>query len=83
MQSSLVFLGWLGAIGSLLLSVIAFFLKLLIQDFRQLKNQLQVLRESVIRIEQEQSWIKALLESSRKKIGLAQLNFGYPTHSRP
>lgn len=55
---------------SLLLSVIAFFLKLLIQDFRQLKNQLQVLRESVIRIEQEQSWIKTLLESSRKKMDL-------------
>ena len=58
MPDTLVLLGWVGAILSLLLSVIAYFLKLLIQDFRQIRDQFQVLKEAVIRLESQQEWVK-------------------------
>ncbi|MBC6365748.1 hypothetical protein [Algoriphagus sp. AK58] len=67
MPDSLVLLGWLGALVSLLLSVIAYFLKLLIQDFRQLRDQVLVFRESLIRLEHEQSRIKSLLYNKTGK----------------
>ena len=61
MPDTLVLLGWVGAILSLLLSVIAYFLKLLIQDFRQIRDQFQVLKEAVIRLESQQEWVKSVL----------------------
>ena len=60
MPDTLVLLGWVGAILSLLLSVIAYFLKLLIQDFRQIRDQFQVLKEAVIRLESQQEWVKSV-----------------------
>ena len=61
MPDTLVLLSWVGAILSLLLSVIAYFLKLLIQDFRQIRDQFQVLKEAVIRLESQQEWVKSVL----------------------
>jgi len=49
----------------LLLSIIAYFLKLLIEDFRQMSTELSRLKESIIRLESEQVLIKSLLEKSR------------------
>lgn len=74
MPDTLVLLGWVGAILSLLLSVIAYFLKLLIQDFRQIRDQFQVLKEAVIRLESQQDWVKlAMTDKSvsrtRKAVG--------------
>ena len=61
MPDTLVLLGWVGAILSLLLSVIAYFLKLLIQDFRQIRDQFQVLKEAVVRLESQQEWFRSFL----------------------
>ncbi|PZV77577.1 hypothetical protein CLV31_12045 [Algoriphagus aquaeductus] len=61
MPDTLVLLGWVGAILSLLLSVIAYFLKLLIQDFRQIRDQFQVLKEAVVRLESQQEWVRSFL----------------------
>lgn len=74
MPDTLVLLGWVGAILSLLLSVIAYFLKLLIQDFRQIRDQFQVLKEAVIRLESQQDWVKLAMTGksvsrSRKAVG--------------
>ena len=53
---------------SLLLSVIAYFLKLLIEDFRRMSTELSRLKESVIRLESEQVVIKSLLEKYRGQL---------------
>ena len=50
---------------SLLLSVIAYFLKLLIQDFRLMGTEISRLKESIIRLQTEQALIKSLLEKYR------------------
>lgn len=51
-----------GGVIALLLSILAFFLKLLIQDIRQVGKELSKLKESVIRLESDQFLIKSLLE---------------------
>lgn len=74
MPDTLVFLGWVGAVLSLLLSVIAYFLKLLIQDFRQIRDQFLVLKEAVIRLESQQEWVRLAMVKrqslrNRKAVG--------------
>ncbi|MBN7813101.1 hypothetical protein J0A68_19255 [Algoriphagus sp. H41] len=54
-----------GGVIALLLSVIAYFLKLLMQDFRLMGTELARLKESVVRLEAEQALIKSLLEKYR------------------
>ncbi|MBN7813442.1 hypothetical protein J0A68_20975 [Algoriphagus sp. H41] len=54
-----------GGVIALLLSVIAYFLKLLIQDFKLMGTELARLKESVVRLEAEQALIKSLLEKYR------------------
>ncbi|GAA0878955.1 hypothetical protein GCM10009119_19230 [Algoriphagus jejuensis] len=54
-----------GGVIALLLSVIAYFLKLLMQDFRLMGTEMARLKESVIRLELEQAVVKALLEKYR------------------
>ena len=54
-----------GGVIALLLSVIAYFLKLLIQDFRQLNLELSKLKELFIRLEAEQLVLKTMLQRTR------------------
>ncbi|RAI85610.1 hypothetical protein LV83_03690 [Algoriphagus yeomjeoni] len=54
-----------GGVIALLLSVIAYFLKLLIQDFRQLNIELTKLKELFIRLEAEQVFLKTMLQRNR------------------
>lgn len=54
-----------GGVFGLLLSVIAYFLKLLIQDFRLMGTEISRLKESIIRLQAEQTLIKSLLEKYR------------------
>lgn len=54
-----------GGVIALLLSVIAYFLKLLIQDFRQLNSELSKLKELFIRLEAEQVVLKTMLQRTR------------------
>lgn len=54
-----------GGIVMMLLSVIAYFLKLLIQDTRQLSRELAKLKELFIRLEAEQALMKAMLQRTR------------------
>ncbi|TDQ19561.1 hypothetical protein DFQ04_1384 [Algoriphagus boseongensis] len=61
MSDTHVLLAWVGAVLSLLLSVIAFFLKLLIQDYRQIRDQFLVLKEAVIRLESKWQGLKSRL----------------------
>ena len=49
----------------LLLSVIAYFLKLLIEDTRQLKGELAKLKELFIRLEIEQDFLKNMMQRTR------------------
>ena len=53
----------------LLLSVIAYFLKLLIEDTRQLKGELAKLKELFIRLEAEQMFLKTILNQTRSPPG--------------
>ncbi|MFD2201821.1 hypothetical protein [Shivajiella indica] len=53
----------LGGISSLLLSVIAYFLRLLVQDIRDLKKDQMNLRELCIWLKAEQGHIKKEVES--------------------
>jgi hypothetical protein len=68
MSATVLFLSVVGATVSLLLSVIAYFLKLLIEDFRRMSTELSRLKESVIRLESEQVVIKSLLEKYRGQL---------------
>ena len=47
-----------GAVTMLLLSIIAYFLKLLIEDTRQLSRELAKLKELFYRLEIEQAFLK-------------------------
>ncbi|WBL43569.1 hypothetical protein PBT90_02535 [Algoriphagus halophytocola] len=49
----------------MLLSVIAYFLKLLIEDTRQLSGELAKLKELFIRLEAEQALLKNVLQRTR------------------
>lgn len=57
-----------GGVLALLLSIIAFFLKLLIQDLKQMGKELGKLKEVVVRLQSEQALIKSLLQNSHKGI---------------
>jgi hypothetical protein len=57
----------LGAFCSLLLSVIAYFLRLLVQDIRDLKREHMDLRELCIWLKAEQSQLRMYLEQGRHK----------------
>ena len=50
-----------GGVLGLLLSTIAYFLKLLIQDVREMGKDLGKLKEVVVRVQSEQTLIKSLL----------------------
>jgi hypothetical protein len=50
-----------GGVLGLLLSTIAYFLKLLIQDIREMGKDLGRLKEVVVRVQSEQTLIKSLL----------------------
>lgn len=54
-----------GGVIALLLTVIAYFLNLLIQDFRQLNKELSKLKELFIRLEAEQMVLKSILNQTR------------------
>lgn len=55
-----------GGVIALLLSIIAYFLKLLIQDLKQMSKELGKLKEVVVRLQSEQSLIKTLLQNPNK-----------------
>lgn len=57
----------LGGFCSLLLSVIAYFLRLLVQDIRDLKREHMDLRELCIWLKAEQGQLKMYLEGGRLK----------------
>jgi hypothetical protein len=57
----------LGTVVTLLLSVIAYFLKLLVQDIRDLKRDHMDLRELCIWLKAEQSNLRMYLEQGRRK----------------
>lgn len=57
----------LGGFCSLLLSVIAYFLRLLVQDIRDLKRDHMDLRELCIWLKAEQSNLRMYLEQGRRK----------------
>ncbi|WP_236033043.1 hypothetical protein [Algoriphagus pacificus] len=54
-----------GGVIALLLTVIAYFLNLLIQDFRQLNKELSKLKELFIRLEAEQILLKSMVQHTR------------------
>ena len=54
-----------GGVIALLLTVIAYFLNLLIQDFRQLNKELSKLKELFIRLEAEQMILKSVMNQTR------------------
>lgn len=57
-----------GGVVTLLLSTIAYFLKLLIEDLRQMGKELGKLKEVAVRLQSEQALIKSILQrSSRTK----------------
>lgn len=53
-----------GGVLGLLLSTIAFFLKLLIQDLREMGKELGKLKEVAVRLQSEQALIKTLLQKA-------------------
>ncbi|WBL43034.1 hypothetical protein PBT90_20115 [Algoriphagus halophytocola] len=57
-----------GGVIALLLTVIAYFLNLLIQDFRQLNKELSILKELFIRLEAEQTLMKTMLQRTRSPL---------------
>ena len=65
MSGAELLLSLAGAVTMLLLSVIAYFLKLLIQDLRQLGTDLVRLKESVVRLEAEQGLMKTMMQRGR------------------
>ncbi|TXD75539.1 hypothetical protein ESW18_20215 [Algoriphagus ratkowskyi] len=65
MSGTELLLSLAGGMIMLLLSVIAYFLKLLIQDSRQMNTELSKLKELFIRLEAEQKLMKTLLQRTR------------------
>ena len=65
MSTAELLLSLAGAVTMLLLSVIAYFLKLLIEDTRQLKGELAKLKELFIRLEIEQDFLKNMMQRTR------------------
>jgi len=68
----------------MLLSVIAYFLKLLIEDTRQLSKELAKLKELFYRLEAEQALIKNVMQRtrsppSRKSFRRPTSDIGHPT----
>ena len=55
---------WVGGVFALLLSTIAYLLKLLIEDFKQMGKEFGKLKELVIRLQSEQVLVKKLLQTS-------------------
>lgn len=53
-----------GGVLGLLLSTIAFFLKLLIQDLREMGKELGKLKEVAVRLQSEHALIKTLLQKA-------------------
>ena len=53
-----------GGVLALLLSTIAYFLKLLIEDLKQMGKEFGKLKEAVIRLQSEQVLVKKLLQNS-------------------
>ncbi|WPR73722.1 hypothetical protein [Algoriphagus sp. NG3] len=68
-MDGLMFQAVTGGVIALLLSVIAYFLNLLIQDFRQLNKELSKLKELFIRLEAEQTLMKIMLQRTRSPPG--------------
>ncbi|TXE10207.1 hypothetical protein [Algoriphagus aquimarinus] len=66
MSGAELLLSLAGGVIALLLSVIAYFLKLLIQDSRQMNTELSRMKESFIRLEAEQILMKAILQRNTK-----------------
>jgi hypothetical protein len=63
-MDGLMFQAVVGGVFGLLLSIIAYFLKLLIEDFRQMNKELGKLKEVVVRVQTEQALIKSLLQKA-------------------
>jgi hypothetical protein len=53
-----------GGVIALLLSTIAYFLKLLVEDLRQMGKELGKLKEVAVRLQTEQTLIKSLLQQA-------------------
>ncbi len=69
MSGAELLLSLAGAVTMMLLSVIAYFLKLLIEDTRQLRTELAKLKELFIRLEAEQTLMKVMLQRTRSPPG--------------
>ncbi|UZD22313.1 hypothetical protein [Algoriphagus halophytocola] len=65
MSGAELLLSLAGAVTMMLLSAIAYFLKLLIEDTRQLSGELAKLKELFIRLEAEQALLKNVLQRTR------------------
>jgi hypothetical protein len=63
-MDGLMFQAVVGGVFGLLLSIIAYFLKLLIEDFRQMNKEMGKLKEGVVRVQTEQALIKSLLQKA-------------------
>lgn len=63
-MDGLMFQAVTGGVIALLLSIISYFLKLLIQDFRQMRIEHFQLKEAFSKIETEQLMIRAMLSRS-------------------
>jgi hypothetical protein len=61
----------LGGLVTFLLSVIAYFLRLLVQDIRDLKREHMDLRELCIWLKAEQGQLKMYLEGGRRRASQA------------
>ncbi|SFT46487.1 hypothetical protein SAMN04489724_0863 [Algoriphagus locisalis] len=69
MSGAELLLSLAGVVTMMLLSVIAYFLKLLIEDTRQLRDELARLKELFIRLEAEQTLIKTMMQRGRSPPG--------------
>ncbi|WP_339865785.1 hypothetical protein [uncultured Algoriphagus sp.] len=65
MSGTELLLSLAGVVTMMLLSVIAYFLKLLIEDTRQLRDELAKLKELFYRLEAEQALIKTVMQRTR------------------
>ncbi|WP_339865337.1 hypothetical protein [uncultured Algoriphagus sp.] len=65
MSGAELLLSLAGVVTMMLLSIIAYFLKLLIQDTRQLRDELAKLKELFYRLEAEQALIKEVMQPAR------------------
>ncbi len=65
MSGAELLLSLAGVVTMMLLSVIAYFLKLLIEDTRQLSTELAKLKELFYRLEAEQTLLKNVMQRTR------------------